>query len=147
MQGEHPFGTGVLFLSLLLTATVLPREYRDSSGLPVLLPHICTPQERLNKGDSRDVFVRYRSDHSSFVNNRLMPVEGDLRHEIAGLMATRWVQVIFFAADDGMVYREVSDVISDLQHDDPNLSIFLLTSKQMGSAEMVPRDLCMKVGP
>lgn len=46
-----------------------------------------------------------------------------------------------------MVYRDVSGVISDLQHDDPKLLVFLLTSKQISSAEMVPRDLCMTVSP
>jgi biopolymer transport protein ExbD len=44
-----------------------------------------------------------------------MPVEDDLRRQIAGLMAIRQEQTVFFAADDQLTYGEVSSVLSDLR--------------------------------
>ena len=61
-----------------------------------------------------------------------MPVENDLRRQVAGLMATRQEQVLFFAADDQLTYREVSTVLSDLLKDSPALNVVLLTKKQIG---------------
>lgn len=84
-----------------------------------------------NRGDGRETVVQFRLDHSSFVNNDLMPVEGDLRRQIAGLMATRQEQVLFFAADDQLTYREVSAVLSDLLKDSPALNVVLLTKRQV----------------
>lgn len=123
----------LVIVSLLIAASVLEKEDKRSGGISVLLAHQCTTQEILERGDSRDILVRYRADHSSFVNNDLMPVENDLRREIASVMATRNEQVVFFAADDGLTYREVSTVLSDLQEDDPALVVVLLTKSQIGA--------------
>ena len=76
--------------------------------------------------------MQFRLDHSSFVNNDLMPVEDDLRRQIAGLMAIRQEQIVFFAADDQLTYGEVSAVLSDLRKGDRALNVVLLTKKQIG---------------
>jgi biopolymer transport protein ExbD len=103
----------------------LPKEYEQSIGIPVLLSHRCTPQQIQNRGDGREVVVQFRLDHSSFVNNDLMPVEDDLRRQIAGFMAIRQEQTVFFAADDQLTYGEVSAVLSEL-------NVVMLTKKQIG---------------
>jgi biopolymer transport protein ExbD len=61
-----------------------------------------------------------------------MPVEDDLRRRIISLMATRNEQVLFFAADDQLTYREVSAILSDLLRDSPALNVVLLIKKQIG---------------
>jgi hypothetical protein len=113
----------------------------------VVLPHLCTQYERMNKGDSRGVVVRYQPDHSSFVNGQIMPVRGDLRREIVGLMSTRQEQVLSFEADESLSYGEVSGILSDLQKDDPNLYIVLFTKKQVDPVDEGwwhrANDLCM----
>jgi hypothetical protein len=48
--------------------------------------------------------VRYRLDHSSFVNADLMPVENDLRRQIRTIMATRQEEVLFFSADESLPF-------------------------------------------
>src|SRR5215469_1205294 len=93
-------GLVTVFGTLLMTSCVLTKEYGPSEGIPVLLSHRCTHQEGMGRGDSRDVVVRYKQDHSSFVNADQLPVENDLRRKIAEIMATRQVQVLFFAADE-----------------------------------------------
>ena len=62
----------------------------------------------------------------------LMPVEDDLRRLVITLMATRNEQVLFFAADDRLTYREVSTVLVNLMKDNPALNLVLLTKKQIG---------------
>ena len=62
----------------------LTKEYEQSIGIPVLLSYRCTPQQIQNRGEGR----QFRLDHSSFVNNDLMPVEDDLRGQIAGVGRT-----------------------------------------------------------
>jgi biopolymer transport protein ExbD len=117
---------------LLVLSAFLPKEYEQSIGIPVLLSHRCTPQQIEDRGDGREVVVQFRLDHSSFVNNDLMPVEDDLRRQIAGLMAIRQEQTVFFAADDQLTYGEVSAVLSDLRKGDRALNVVLLTKKQIG---------------
>jgi hypothetical protein len=113
----------------------------------VVLPHLCTQYERMNRGDSRNVVVRYRFDHSSFVNSQLMPVRDDLRREIFGLMSTRQEQVLSFGADERLSYGEVSGILLDLEKDDPKLYIVLLTKKQVDPLDegwwRRASDLCM----
>ena len=76
-----------------------------------------------------------------------MPVEDALRREIASVMATRLVQVLFFAADDGFTYREVPTVLSDLKKDSPELSVILLTTSQIKTVQNINwtefRDSCV----
>jgi biopolymer transport protein ExbD len=66
-----------------------------------------------------------------------MPVEDALRREIASVMATRQEQVLFFAADDGLTYREVSTVLSDLRKDSPDLLVILLTKSQVRTVQNI----------
>ena len=102
----------------------------------------------MKRGDGREIFVRYKQDHSSFVNADQLPVENDLRRKIAEIMATRQEQVLFFAADERLAYREVSEVFSDLRKDDPALVIVLLTKGQVGPVEQIQtqfRDICLSV--
>jgi hypothetical protein len=66
-----------------------------------------------------------------------MPVEDALRREIASIMATRQVQVLFFAADDGLTYREVTTLLSDLRTDSPELSVILLTKSQVRTVQNI----------
>jgi biopolymer transport protein ExbD len=136
------FGTIILLVSLVMASSVVAKEYCDSGGIPVLLSHRCTQQEKSIQGESesRGTFVRYRSDHSSFVNRDLMPVKDDLRREIRRRMATRQEQVVTFVADDALVYREVLDVLSDLRQDDPELVVVMLTTSQVGSVEAMRSD-------
>jgi biopolymer transport protein ExbD len=144
---RNTMGMTLIFASLLMASTVLSKEYAQSCGIPVLLSHRCSQEEELHRGDRREVFVRYQLDHSSFVNGKLMPVQDDLRQEIAGVMATRNEQVLYFAADDGLTYREVSTVLSDLKKDSPELSVILLTKSQIKTAQNVNwtefRDSCV----
>jgi biopolymer transport protein ExbD len=147
MRVSDSFGLAAVFASLLMTHSVLVKQYESPRGVPVLLPRLCTRYESMHKGDGRDVVVRYQFDHSSFVNSQLMPVEKDLRREIVTLMSTRWEQVISFTADERLSYGEVSTVLSDLQKDDPNLFIALMTRKQFGSVDEMNvgkfNDLCL----
>jgi biopolymer transport protein ExbD len=139
-------GLVLVFGTLLMTSSVLTTEYRPSEGIPVLLSHRCTHQEEMGRGDRRDVVVRYKQDHSSFVNAEQLPVENDLRRKIEEIMATRQEQVLFFAADERLAYREVSEVLSDLRRDDPALVIVLLTESQVGSVEQIQtqfHDMCL----
>ena len=141
-------GLALVFGSLLMASSVLTKEYGSSEGIPVLLSHQCTHQEEMERGDGREIFVRYKQDHSSFVNADQLPVENDLRRKIAEIMATRQEQVLFFAADGRLAYREVSDVFSDLREDDPALVIVLLTKGQVGPVEQIQAqfpDLCLSV--
>jgi biopolymer transport protein ExbD len=141
-------GLALVFGSLLMASTVLTREYAPSEGIPVRLSHQCTRQEEMERGDGRETFVRYEQDHSSFVNADQLPVENDLRRKIAEIMATRQEQVLFFAADERLAYREVTEVFSDLRRDDPTLVIVLLTKGQVGPVEQIQtqfRDICLSV--
>jgi biopolymer transport protein ExbD len=147
MRISDSFGMVAVFASLLVAYSVLVKQHESLGGVSVLLPRTCTQYESMHRGDRRDVLVRYRFDHSSFVNNQLMPVEGDLRREVVSLMSTRQVQVISFAADDRLTYGEVSAVLSDLKKDDRELFIVLLTKEQVGSIDEVEwrrvNDLCL----
>jgi biopolymer transport protein ExbD len=134
------FGTIILLVSLVMASNVVAMEYCDTGGIAVLLSHRCTQRETSKPGESRGTFVRYRSDHSSFVNHELMPVKDDLRREIRRRMATRQEQVVTFVADDALVYREVLDVLSDLRQDDPELVVVMLTTSQVGSVEAMRLD-------
>ena len=144
---RNTLGMMLIFVSLLMASAVVSKEYAQSCGIPVFLSHRCSRQEELHRGDGREILVRYQLDHSSFVNSELMPVEDALRREIGGVMATRQEQVLFFAADDGLTYREVSTVLSDLRKDSPGLAVILLTKSQVGPVENVNwtefRDLCI----
>jgi biopolymer transport protein ExbD len=131
IQRGSLLGMGVVCITLFLALDVLPKEYEQSIGIPVLLSHRCTAHQIQNRGDGREVVVQFRLDHSSFVNNELMPVEDDLRRQIFSLMATRQEQVLFFAADDQLTYGEVSTVLSGLLKDSPALNLVLLTKKQV----------------
>jgi biopolymer transport protein ExbD len=87
----------------------------------------------MNMGDGREIFVRYKSDHSSLVNDNLMPVEGDLRRQIRSVMATRQEQVLFFSGDESLPFGDVSKVLAELRTDDPALWIAILTKEQTNS--------------
>ena len=80
-----------------------------------------------------EVVVQFRLDHSSFLNNDLMPVEDDLRGQIVGLMAVRQDQTVFFAADHQLTYVEVLAVLSDLGQGDRALDVVLLTRNKSGA--------------
>lgn len=84
-------------------------------------------------GDGREIFVRYRLDHSSLVNDDLMPVENDLRRQIRMIMATRQEQVLFFYADESLPFGQVAEVLADFRTDDPALWIVILTKEQLNS--------------
>jgi biopolymer transport protein ExbD len=114
---------------------VLQIEYADSLGTPVLLPRSCTEKQITQRGDWEAFVVRYRLDHSSFVNENFMPVQDDLRREIVTRMSTRNEQVTWFSADERLTYGEVSEILSDLQKDDPALNLFLVTRSQVGPVE------------
>jgi biopolymer transport protein ExbD len=121
----------------LVAFWVLPSAWlalgRIANGIPVLLSHRCTQQELMNMGDGREIFVRYKLDHSSFVNDDLMPVENDLRRQIKTIMATRQERVLFFAGDESLPFGQVSKVLADLKTDDPALWIVILTRAQVNS--------------
>jgi hypothetical protein len=124
---------------------MLDTEYSDLSGVPVFLPHRCIPNGATDQG-AEGVTVRYRIDHSSLVDTDLAPVEDDLRHEVKGRVGWRNEQVIFFSADEGLGYREVATVLSDLRKDNPELNIFLMTRSQVGAVDgmrLRPMDLCV----
>ena len=87
----------------------------------------------MNRGDGREIFVRYRLDHSSLVNGDLMPVENDLRRQISTIMATRQEQVLFFSADESLPFGQVAKVLADFRTDDPTLWIVILPKRQMNS--------------
>jgi biopolymer transport protein ExbD len=147
MNSAHLLGTAVLLASLMMASKVLPDEYDHARGIPVLLSHPCTRQEDMERGDGREIFVRYRLDHSSFVNDAFMPVEDDLRREVARVMATRQERVLYLAADGWLTYQDVSSVLYDLKKDDPALNIVLLTKSQVGEVEHIRwnqfRDICV----
>jgi biopolymer transport protein ExbD len=84
----------------------------------------------MNMGDGREIFIRYKLDHSSLVNDELMRTEHDLRREIRAAMATRAEQVVFFVGDDTLPFGQVSEVLADLKADDPALWIVFLTKEQ-----------------
>ncbi len=130
-------GLALVFVALLMVSNVLTKEYGHSEGIPVVLSHQCTHQEEMERGDGREIFVRYKQDHSSFVNDDQFPVENDLRRKIAEIMSTRQEQVLFFGADERLAYGEVSEVFSDLRRDDPALVIVLLTRGQIGPTEQI----------
>jgi hypothetical protein len=106
---------------------------RPANGIPVFLSHQCTRQELMSLGDGREIFVRYRLDHSSLVNADLMPVENDLRRQIRTIMATRNEQVLFFSADGLLPFGQVAEVLADLKKDDPELRVVILPKGQMTS--------------
>jgi biopolymer transport protein ExbD len=112
-----------------------------AGGVPVLLSHRCTQQELRSLGDGREIFVRYNPDHSSFVNNNLMPVENDLRRQIRTIMATRQEQVLYFTGDDSLSFGEVSKVLAELKADDPALWLVLLPKQQGNVSGRTPEYL------
>ena len=119
--------------ALLILANAWSALGRPASGIPVLLSHQCTRQELMNRGDGREIFVRYRLDRSSLVNGDLMPVENDLRRQIRTIMATRQEQVVFFSADESLPFGQVAKVLADFRTDDPALWIVILPKRQMNS--------------
>ena len=135
MQVSDSFRLIPVLASLLMAHSVLMKEYEIFRGVPVLLPHRCTHREDMNRGDGREVLVRYQPDRSSFVNNALMPVKNDLRREIVTIMSMRQEQVLFFKADENLSYGDVAEVLSDLKQDDPKLFIALVTKDQIGSVD------------
>jgi biopolymer transport protein ExbD len=125
-------GPIVVFATLWMAQRVLQVEYADSRGTSVFLPRNCTQKQLTQRGDWEAFAVRYRLDHSSFVNESFMPVQGDLRREIATRMSTRNEQVTWFSADERLTYGEVSEILSDLQKEDPALHLILITGTQVG---------------
>jgi hypothetical protein len=121
----------------LIAFCVLPRAWLApsprASGIPILLSHQCTQRELMNMGDGREIFIRYKLDHSSLVNGDLMPTEHDLRRQIRAAMATRAEQVVFFVGDESLPFGQVSAVLTDLKADDPALWIVILTKEQRNS--------------
>jgi biopolymer transport protein ExbD len=97
----------------------------------------------MNMGDGREIFVRYMLDHSSLVNDDLMPVENDLRRQIRTIMATRQEQVLFFSSDESLPFGQVAKVLADLKTDDPALWIVILTKGQMTHPEHLP--ICLRI--
>jgi biopolymer transport protein ExbD len=139
-------GPIVVCASLLMCQKTLVTEYPNRGGVPILLPHPCARDGgRTDQGGAATV-VRYRMDHSSFVNHQLAPVKDDLLRQVRGREGWRNVQVIFFTADARLGYREVSTVLADLQKDSPELHVFLMTEKQVGPVEEMQwnrvNDLC-----
>lgn len=146
MRISGSFGLVTVFASLLVTHSILMKQYESPQGIPVLFARSCAPSESMNQGEIRVVMVRYRFDHSSFVNSQLMPVEDDLRREIKGVMSTRWEQVLSFEADEKFDYGEVLSVLSDLKKDDPELYVALVTKGQAGprdGTQLRPPTLCL----
>jgi biopolymer transport protein ExbD len=130
-------------VSLLICHSTLETEYTDLKGVPVFLPHRCIPNGATDQG-AVGVTVRYRVDHSSLVNTALAPVEDDLRREVRGRVGWRNVQVVFFAADEGLGYQEVATVLSDLRKDSPELNILLMTQSQVDAIDgLRPMDWCV----
>jgi biopolymer transport protein ExbD len=136
-------GPIVVCLSLLICQSTLKTEYTDLKGVPVYLPHRCIPNGATDRG-AEGVTVRYRIDHSSLVNTALAPVESDLRREVKSRLGWRNERVVFFAADEGLGYREVATVLSDLRVDDPEINIFLITHSQVVEVDgLRPLDSCV----
>jgi hypothetical protein len=138
-------GPIVVCVSLLICQSTLVTEYSDLKGVPVFLPHRCVPNGSTDQG-ADGAAVRYRIDHSGFVNADFAPVESDLRREVRGRIGWRNVQVIFFVADEGLGYQEVATVLSDLRKDDPNLNILLMTRSQVAVIDgmrLRPMNLCV----
>jgi hypothetical protein len=138
-------GPIVVCASLLIGQSTLDTEYSNLKGVPVFLPHRCIPNGSTDQG-AEGATVRYRIDHSGYVNADFAPVEDDLRREVRGRVAWRNEQVIFFAADEGLTYREVATVLSDLRMDDPELNIILMTHSQFDAMNHMgprPMDLCV----
>ena len=136
-------GPIVVCVSLLLCQSKLDTEYSDRKGVPVYLPHRCIPNGSTDQGQG--VTVRYRIDHGGFVGADLAPVEDDLRRKVRGVVGWHNEQVIFFVADEGLAYREVTTFLSDLRKDNPELNIFLMTHSQFGAMESMrlPIGLCV----
>ncbi len=89
--------------------------------------------------------VRYRIDHSGFVNTVFAPVEADVRREVRARVGWRNVPAVSFVADEGLGYGEVLSVLSDLKKDDPDLFVVLLTTSQAGTVDGTDRlhTLCL----
>jgi biopolymer transport protein ExbD len=138
-------GPIVVCASLLICQSTLDTEYSNLKGVPVFLPHRCIPNGSTDQGPE-GATVRYRIDHSGSVNADFAPVEDDLRREVRGRVGWRNERFIFFAADEGLTYRDVATVLSDLRMDDPDLNIILMTHSQFGAIDGMgprPMDLCV----
>jgi biopolymer transport protein ExbD len=138
-------GPIVICVSLSICHSTLVTEYSDLKGVPVFLPHRCIPNGATDQG-AEGASVRYRIDHSGFVNADFAPVEDDLRREVRQRVGWRNERVVFFSADEGLGYREVATVLSDLRKDDPELNIFLMTRSEVSAIDgmrMWPMDLCV----
>jgi biopolymer transport protein ExbD len=129
---ESWLGMAVVFVTLLMAYGVLTK-ISDERVIPLHLAHVCSQQELSQRGDGREIFVRHLTNGQSFVNQNVMPVESDLRRTIRGIMSTRAEPSLFFAADKDLSYGEVAGLLAKLEHDSPNLVVFLTTRSQSGS--------------
>jgi hypothetical protein len=72
-------GTAIGLIAFFVVSRAWSALFPHASGISILLSHQCTQQELMNMGDGREIFIRYKLDHSSLVNGELMRTEHDLR--------------------------------------------------------------------
>lgn len=122
-------GLVVVFAALLMArgALILEQDQESPRGVVVLLPHVCE-----DRGDARDIFVRYLPNRESYINETSIP-EASVPREVADRMSSRYEQVIWFGADETLGYGEVAEMLSKLQVETPHLAILLTTKSQTGS--------------
>ena len=128
-------GTASVFAALLMAVLVFAGfAGMDAEAVTVILPHACSTREKSLRGEfeAREVFVHYMANGQSVINDSLLlPVEGDLRRTLRGLMATHAEPMIYFDADADLSYGEVDGLLRLLKEDTPELGIWLMTSSQM----------------
>jgi hypothetical protein len=113
-----------------------PRDAPSRQGLRTLLVHPCSSAELDQRGDSRDIWLRYLSNERAFINGQptasiAVPIQ------VSYITSTRFEKVVWLAADPRLSYGEVASDISNLAQRTPSLVIFLATSSETGSIDPI----------
>jgi hypothetical protein len=96
-------------------------------GIAVLLPHACTQEEEMNRGDGRTVFVRLLPGDKSYINLREIPRVA-VAEVVGQAMDNRMEQVVELSGNSQISYGELAAVVDAMKVRSPHLAIFLVTA-------------------
>ncbi len=121
-----------LALTLCLCAASLASEEsrQEQSGVRVLIPNVCTPEQERQQGDGRPLWIRLLPDGLTYINQEQIS-RGEVISRLTAEMSTRQERIVFLQADSVLHFGEVVEVAASLQSQIRNLTIALITSSQI----------------
>ncbi len=114
----------------LCTASFSSEEANhEPTGVNVLLPSVCTPEQERNEGDGRPIWVRLLPKDLTYINQEQIS-RNIIVPRVAALMATRQERVVYLQGANEISYGETAAIAGDLQASIEDLNIALVTSSQ-----------------